>query len=855
MRRMLVFSFLVLSVFGRVAADNFVPFVIPAKPDPDSAIALASAKPIDTEADRLIADGHFYHDGQRVRLWGVNFSFGANLPKHEDAPFIAARLAAAGVNAVRCHHLDTARWPRGIWNAKDGKTISPEALDRLDYFIDQLARHGIFVNINLHVGRAHSEYLDLPKTNRQYDKISNIFTPALVDAQKQYARELLTHVNKYRKVRYADDPAVAIVEITNENSFFMWDGENTLRTLPDYYADILRSKFNAWLDKRYGSHEKLRWAWAEGAEALGENLLVTSDFQRTARGTALPESWRLEQHAGCKASASRQRYQSTDALRIEIAEADNVEWHLQFNQAGLSLKAGHYYTAQFAAAAETPRRITCSVGQAHEPWNNLGLSQRAELTDNWQKFRYGFAAKADEDDARLSFSFGGSKVPFYLANVELRPGGRVGLQDGESVKTANVALFADSETPARTLDRMIFLAETEKAYFDGMRNFIKDELGCKALVTGTIVFGPLGLYAQSDMDFIDAHAYWQHPRFPGRPWDGSNWLVEQKAMTDCPADATLFRLAAERLLGKPFTVSEYNHPAPLDSQAECVPMIASFAAAQDWDGIWLYTYSHASDDWYREHLSGYFDVDTNPAKWGFMRAGTAIFRDADVGHLGRFEFFGLREPSCGLLSSLERLHRKYDRNMAQMLASEADISWRGMLEMGVGLAFGSRTEEQRMQSRVDPAKIEWSVENGRGLYVAKAGARVLVGHTSRFAQVTDDILIDNPSYAVMTITSLDGVPASTSSKILITACGRCENTGMKFSENRQTVGRNWGGPPVQIEAVQGTVELDGRWKCQALGPDGVPKQDVVVFHEGGRSRVGLSPEYKTMWYLLTRPGQ
>ncbi len=79
--------------------------------------------------------------------------------------------------------------------------------------------------------------------------------------------------------------------------------------------------------------------------------------------------------------------------------------------------------------------------------------------------------------------------------------------------------FRDSESTARILDRMIFLAETEKAYFDDMRSFIKNDLGCRALVTGTIVFGPLGQYAQSDMDFIDSHAYWQHPTLP-RPTVG-----------------------------------------------------------------------------------------------------------------------------------------------------------------------------------------------------------------------------------------------------------------------------------------------------------------------------------------------
>jgi hypothetical protein len=48
------------------------------------------------------------------------------------------------------------------------------------------------------------------------------------------------------------------------------------------------------------------------------------------------------------------------------------------------------------------------------------------------------------------------------------------------------------------------------------------------MVTGTIVFGPLGLYAQSDMDFIDSHAYWQHPQFPNRPWDSGDWLMNRR---------------------------------------------------------------------------------------------------------------------------------------------------------------------------------------------------------------------------------------------------------------------------------------------------------------------------------------
>ena len=54
-----------------------------------------------------------------------------------------------------------------------------------------------------------------------------------------------------------------------------------------------------------------------------------------------------------------------------------------------------------------------------------------------------------------------------------------------------------------------------------------------------------------------------------------------------------------------------------------------------------------------------------------------------------------------------------------------------------------------------------------------------------------------------------------------------ENVGMKFSKDRRTVGRNWGKPPVRIQAVtlrarMASTRTAGPWKCVALGPDGRP---------------------------------
>jgi len=409
-----------------------------------------------------------------------------------------------------------------------------------------------------------------------------------------------------------------------------------------------------------------------------------------------------------------------------------------------------------------------------------------------------------------------------------------------------------------------------------MRSFIKDDLGCKALVTGTVVFGPCGLYAQSGMDYVDTHAYWQHPKFPGRPWDPDNWIVEQKAMVDHPDESPLFGLAASRLAGKPFTVSEYNHPAPNDYQAECVPMIASFAAAQDWDGLWLFTYSHGTDDWDRKHFAGFFDIDANPAKWGFVPAGAAIFRHGALGSLSEERIVCL-SPSGDVLGDLIRLHVRHGRNLlssaAQLEGAAAEerkprdssgttelppdrLTNREMVllrRVAVALEGKSRSTHPKTDQLERPLLL-WTGagQDARGNFeVLGGGVTVLVG-PHMYDRVTR-LSIHEPDFSMLVVVPLD------EKRLLVTACGRCENTGMKFSQDRRTVGRNWGGPPTRIQPVAGGWQFskEGKWRCHALGPDGRALAEVPLVpleEEGneGLSTVEFSPKYKTMWYLLTR---
>ena len=844
--RGLIAATVIAAVACPAPAGEFVPFVIPTTWSPKAEINFSSPA-IGPTSPRLVATGgHFFAGAKRVRIWGVNLCFGACFPTHKDAERIAARMAAFGINSVRFHHMDSTAFPRGIWDRKDPFKLSSQALDRLDYLIDQLARKGIRSNINLHVSRTHSRVLKLPNpgSGLNYDKMVGIFTPALIEAQKKYARDLLTHVNPYRKRRYADDPAVAFVEITNENSLFLWGAEQKLRALPEFYATILRRRYAAWLKGRYGTTAKLRAAWNEGSQPLGKDMLGALG---AASGGNETGAWRLEQHAGCRATAAS--VAKTKGVRIEIGKADPTGWHIQFNVAGLKLAKRTYYTLTFRARADKPRSIGASVGQADRPWGGLGLSGSVKLTAEWRDFRLGFAATTGEANARVSFHLSGSDTAVELADVRLRPGGRMGLGASESIEQANVTLYAPSETPVRSVDRMRFLAETEKAYFDDMRKFIKKDLGCGALVTGTIVFGPLGLWAQSDMDFIDGHAYWQHPRFPGRPWDQGNWLIEQKAMVNSPEHSPLFRLAAERLKGKPFTVSEYNHPAPNDNQAECVPMIATFAAAQDWDGVWLFTYSHSADNWDRQVMSGFFDIDTNPAKWGFVPAGTAIFRQGGIVPVRGELTVALGGPR-GDLAELAKLHLAHDRDMFGIVKELGKTKWPDLLTHRTAVSIGGKTvrvaDTKGGNSRT---KILWDISGAHmSTFDAQgAGAQIFIANVHQLADLPFNRM------NVQTITSLDGRPLAQSYTILVTACSRCENTDMRFSLDRRTVGRNWGKAPVRIEVSDGLWprQMAGAFTCYALRPDGSRGQKVSLTSGTGPG-ISYDPKHETMWYLLVR---
>ena len=104
----------------------------------------------------------------------------------------------------------------------------------------------------------------------------------------------------------------------------------------------------------------------------------------------------------------------------------------------------------------------------------------------------------------------------------------------------------------------------------------------------------------------------------------NDWYVEDTALVNVPG-GTLSQLAAARVEGKPYTVSEYNHPQPIQYGAEGFPMIAAFGAFQDWDAIYSFDYAGGRNVQPRQ-IDGFFDIQCDTAKLTHMPACAALFR-------------------------------------------------------------------------------------------------------------------------------------------------------------------------------------------------------------------------------------
>ena len=329
-----------------------------------------------------VRDGHFcFDDVGRVRFWGMNLSGEGCCPPAEVAPRAADRLAKFGFNLVRFHGLDS-RWGNTLiaTDAPDTQHFNPAQLDKLDRMIAELERRGIYINLNLHVARQFKPGDGLPQTEfLGYAKYCVLFDPRMIELQKHYARKLLGHRNPYTGRTYAEDPAVVIVELTNENSLFGgWTrgflrGRQTTRNagtwadIPPHYGEELTQFYNEWLARRYPTREALAAAWRDGERIAGEQLLANGGFRAGTDGWELSK----QRPADATLDATGDAPGGGACAVVIVKAVDDTPWHVMLTQRPLTLQKGKKYRVAFRARASAERRLAAEVCHS-SPYRGYG---------------------------------------------------------------------------------------------------------------------------------------------------------------------------------------------------------------------------------------------------------------------------------------------------------------------------------------------------------------------------------------------------------------------------------------------------------------------------------------------------
>jgi len=637
-----------------------------------------------------VRSGHLVTaDGKRLRLWGVHLTDWSKgsvlLPPKEDIPMWADTLARYGVNCVRLHFLDLDA-PRGIFDAtrNDSRGFDARQMDRLDFLVAELKQRGIYVDLNLNVGRSYkagdgvADYASI-----RWGKGLTFFDPRLIELQKEYAKQILTHRNPYTKTEYRNEPAVAIVEIANENALPVGFQAPT-----PYYDEELTRLYNEWVRARLspGGQAALRAAAGVAEDALIPRL----------KG---PEV----------ASAPKERF-------------------------------------------------------------------RAEMS---------------------------------------------------------------------------FCMETEDRFFQEMTGYLKNTLGVRVPVIGTADHShstsgyPL-LASLSRLDIVDGHVYWQHP--------GSRGPLNTPMVND-PLGSTVVQLSRTAFAGKPYTVSEINHPFPNEWADEGMPIIAAYGAFQDWDAIILYTFEPKLDPDWKSYVGDPFDISLDPVRMTQLAAGALAFLRGDV------------RPA---LETVERTYSAEQVVESRRLPGSAEPYFTPGFPLSLPLRHGVRIRSlngpptgtfhpQESNPIVsDTGELAWylSPEKTGLVAVETARTQALVGFVKANRKVLRNLSVElTNSFASVVLTSLDGLPLARSGRMLLTAGSRVANTGMRWNETRTRL-ISQGGPPSLIEPVAGRIVLRNLERAQAVtltpldgagaaAPGGIAGKRTV---DGWELPVG---DPVTPWYVVT----
>ncbi len=454
-----------------------------------------------------------------------------------------------------------------------------------------------------------------------------------------------------------------------------------------------------------------------------------------------------------------------------------------------------------------------------------------------------------------------------------------------SAKAADPAAFADIPATIPTGNHWSrtrhvvafsrFLADAESDFEVRAVRFLREEIGLKAPISNMSSWMQppeyQGILAGPTQDYVEAHAYCDHPTFPEKQWGlpcrvGSENPVRQRmhSMGYGAMGGTL-----KRIFGKPFCITEFNYVAPNPHRGAGGLLFGAEAAAQDWSGAWRFDWA-SSKKGIEEPGTGYcglFAFNCDPLRQASDRIAQMLFLRGDLAPCT--DAYAVWLPPSKITGT-------FDGESHQLNTPWPELAWRARL----GTVWAEKAPEWARW--VDPypdfykrgtpvaadipLREDISLDREAGWFTVATPRTCAVFaeggvHTAGVMRVEiagrdGPARQDSPPSATIWASSLDGKPLAESAHILVGMLTDLRNTGMvaedggvgtsSLSGGPTILVRKWGGLPYLVRAGKARIELattDGLatdWHCYALTQGGRRRFEVPCEVSGGAGPLGTS---------------
>lgn len=372
-----------------------------------------------------------------------------------------------------------------------------------------------------------------------------------------------------------------------------------------------------------------------------------------------------------------------------------------------------------------------------------------------------------------------------------------------------------------------FLDDLEADMVRDLSAFVRDELGCRALLTNSNGWRtplPNLRYRAQTLDYVDEHFYIDHPKMYGNGWNPPSGLDGDDPFFNRERGITY--VLYNRVFGKPFTVSEYNYCFPGRNRGAGGMVLGAMAALQDWSAVWRFTFADKRDVLFTPDIARYMNIGSDPAALASERAAVALFLRRDFEPLP--DVLALRLPAEAASADLRPgapgadpqhwKHAAWDARAGVAIGTEPPAGGRIFAYDG---AFPAACPPEFLETRMPLGGPDTRTEIRPGLTASVA------------------------------LISLDGEPLRTSRHILVLHIPEVQNTGTTFADKAHRTLTKWGELPHLVRVDRARIDLPGDASAAtvyALFMDGtrgerIPVENGVFLADSSRA---------TLYYEVVR---